>query len=181
LHAMQRRILMANEWFYEHNGEKFGLLTIEQFRSVAAAKAILPTDLIWKKGMTEWVKASRLKRLLGQPYAGGGTASMPLQPPVEIKPLVNSEPAKAKALNSSASHFGSGNKPFSDADPSSTNGQINATLSAAKRHGAGFVGRFKQIDFKREVWPLNAETVGRLAKEPAFGRQHFLQVFRCFL
>ena len=54
---------MANQWFYKHEGEKFGPVSTEQLKSLAAAMRISPADLIWKDGMAEWASAARLKGL----------------------------------------------------------------------------------------------------------------------
>lgn len=62
-------------YFYTRNGEKHGPFTAEEFKNLAAAGDLLPSDLVWKEGKPKWVKASTVKGLLP---ASSSTASSPV-------------------------------------------------------------------------------------------------------
>jgi hypothetical protein len=61
---------MASDWFYTQNGEKHGPVSSAELRQLATSGQLLPTDLIWKEGMPNWVKASSTTDLFP---AGAGT------------------------------------------------------------------------------------------------------------
>jgi hypothetical protein len=55
---------MAEEWFYARDGQQFGPVAAPQLKQMAASGQILPTDMVWKPGLPQWVQASQLKGLL---------------------------------------------------------------------------------------------------------------------
>lgn len=57
------------EWYYTRNKEPCGPVNSTQLKELAAQGELLPTDLVWKDGMTEWVSAATLKSLFAQPAA----------------------------------------------------------------------------------------------------------------
>ncbi len=54
---------MAQEWHYAKNGEKAGPLSYSDLEALAKSGELFPTDLVWKKGMSQWVQASEVKDL----------------------------------------------------------------------------------------------------------------------
>jgi hypothetical protein len=54
---------MANQWFYSRNGDMRGPVTGAKLKALAEAGKLLPSDLIWKEGMSSWVSASKVKGL----------------------------------------------------------------------------------------------------------------------
>src|SRR5437660_3986081 len=55
---------MATDWFYTLNGEQAPApATAEQLRQLAASGQLLPTDMVWREGMTGWAPASSIKGL----------------------------------------------------------------------------------------------------------------------
>ncbi|QDT59424.1 hypothetical protein SV7mr_19310 [Stieleria bergensis] len=63
---------MASEWYYGRNGQQQGPVTSNQLKQLAQSGQLLPTDFVWKEGMSEWAKASKVKglfpdRLSGEP------------------------------------------------------------------------------------------------------------------
>ena len=54
---------MADNWHYGRKGHQFGPVTDAQLRQLAASGQLLQTDLVWKKGMPQWVKAGQIKGL----------------------------------------------------------------------------------------------------------------------
>src|SRR5580765_5271310 len=57
------------EWYYTRNKEPCGPVNSTQLKELAAQGELLPTDLVWKDGMTEWVSAATLKSLFAGPGA----------------------------------------------------------------------------------------------------------------
>ena len=53
-------------------GEKFGPYGIEEVKSYLANGTLLPTDLAWQDGMTDWVPINQLN-LGAAPQAAGNT------------------------------------------------------------------------------------------------------------
>ena len=51
------------EWYYTRNKEPCGPVNSTQLKELAAQGELLPTDLVWKDGMSEWVSAATLKSL----------------------------------------------------------------------------------------------------------------------
>lgn len=51
-------------YFYSRNGEKSGPFSAEQFKTLAVTGKLLPSDLVWKEGMPQWVSAASVKGLL---------------------------------------------------------------------------------------------------------------------
>ncbi len=45
-------------WFYSENGQQLGPISEEDFTSKCASGEILPTDLVWKEGMSDWKPSS---------------------------------------------------------------------------------------------------------------------------
>jgi hypothetical protein len=75
---------MASHWFYKRQGTKFGPVTTQQLKALAASAHIAPSDLVWKEGMADWTKASRLKGLFQQVAGGDSAPPTPLLPPTEV-------------------------------------------------------------------------------------------------
>lgn len=54
---------MATEWNLSRDGETYGPYTSEELREMAVDGNIVPTDLVWKEGLDDWVEARKLKAL----------------------------------------------------------------------------------------------------------------------
>jgi len=65
---------MSNGWYYAHDAKKIGPYSPQQLRELADAGTILATDTVWKEGVTQGVRASRVKNLFA-PIAAA--ASLP--------------------------------------------------------------------------------------------------------
>lgn len=73
---------MADQWYVGRNGQKAGPYTTEQIRQMAVAGQLVPSDLLWKQGLENWVPLTQVKGLL--PASGGGTLpplDLPASPP----------------------------------------------------------------------------------------------------
>jgi hypothetical protein len=62
-----------SEWHYEHLGQKFGPISIAALKRLAIDGGLDPSDLIWREGMPQWVKASETKGLFPEPAPVGPT------------------------------------------------------------------------------------------------------------
>lgn len=79
---------MSNEYFYARGEEQFGPVSSQQLRQLANTGQLLPTDLIWKEGMADWVPAERIRALsltTKQPYASPPPPPL-LSPQNEFEP-----------------------------------------------------------------------------------------------
>ena len=85
---------MTNQWYYATNGQRHGPITEEQTHSLAKSGELQPTDLVWSKGMTEWVPAQTIK---GLRFAALEPPPWPTSPP----------PKESSGLASRASHISS--------------------------------------------------------------------------
>ena len=50
-------------WYYASGGKQMEPVTAAELRQLAGSGFLQPTDLIWKEGMANWVKASAMKNL----------------------------------------------------------------------------------------------------------------------
>jgi uncharacterized protein (TIGR03067 family) len=86
--------IMANQWYYSKNGDKCGPVSSSELKALARAGKLLPTDLVWKEGISSWKPAGKVKGLFpAAPMAIPLFAAAP--PPVRraiasISPLVSS-------------------------------------------------------------------------------------------
>jgi uncharacterized protein (TIGR03067 family) len=54
---------MANQWYYSKNGDKCGPVTSAELKALAGAGKLLPTDLVWKEGISSWKPAGKVNGL----------------------------------------------------------------------------------------------------------------------
>lgn len=117
---------MGQKWFYSDNGQEAGPFSLDQLKWLVANKRLSPDDLVWSKGMPDWVRAAEVRDLfsadkairikppplpksasgLQQPIsqsqqAPGAPASHP-QAPMQAKP-VSRPAAKATSAQFAAS------------------------------------------------------------------------------
>ena len=50
-------------WWYAVGQEKFGPCTGGELARLARKGVVMPDTLVWREGMTEWVRASKLTKL----------------------------------------------------------------------------------------------------------------------
>lgn len=67
---------MADEWFYQRNGQKFGPFSPQALRQLAIDGFLLPNDMVTKSGMTNWAPASKVNGL----FAVSGNQPAPIAP-----------------------------------------------------------------------------------------------------
>ena len=54
---------IADLWHYSKNGKQFGPIVYTELSHLASANQLLPNDMIWKEGMTNWKPAKEIKGL----------------------------------------------------------------------------------------------------------------------
>jgi len=55
---------MSQEWWYATGDQKHGPITSEQLKTLARSGELMPSDLVWTEGMTDWRQASSVKGLM---------------------------------------------------------------------------------------------------------------------
>lgn len=85
------------DWFYSKNGQQLGPINEQEFTGKCRSGEILPTDLIWKEGMPDWLpmaqvagltlsqKISELPASLAPQESGAGNVMMAQPPAVDAK------------------------------------------------------------------------------------------------
>lgn len=58
---------MASEWYYSKKGQRFGPVSGQQLKQLAAEGELGPEDLVWKEAMKQWVPAKSIKGLCDIP------------------------------------------------------------------------------------------------------------------
>jgi len=64
---------MADIWFYTRGGKQMDPVSTPELKQLASRGLLKPTDMVWKEGMPQWVRASSAMGLFDdQPRAGSG-------------------------------------------------------------------------------------------------------------
>lgn len=51
------------QWYYATGGQRHGPVTKELLKGLATSGQLAPSDLVWRKGMGQWVAASTISGL----------------------------------------------------------------------------------------------------------------------
>ncbi len=74
---------MAQEWFYTRDGKsKHGPVSSTELRMLAKSGQLLPTDMMWREGLTKWIPANKVKDLFSTPQTI--TTAPPLPVPTAV-------------------------------------------------------------------------------------------------
>ncbi len=57
---------MAEQWYLARDDQQFGPYSLEQMKEFARKGRLLPQDLVWNEGLSEWVLASKIPELFGE-------------------------------------------------------------------------------------------------------------------
>jgi hypothetical protein len=60
---------MSEMWYYNRGGATVGPVSAPDLKQLASSGQLVPTDLVWKEGMRDWVPAEQLKGLFVAPAA----------------------------------------------------------------------------------------------------------------
>lgn len=82
-------------WFYLHDEVQAGPVSTAQLRELAASGRLLPTDLVWREGIKDWIEARTVKDLLpgSVPPPPPKSASAPPPPPRPAIDAASSSPS----------------------------------------------------------------------------------------
>ena len=58
------------DWFYTSQGLQQGPVTEIELKAMLRAGSVLPTDLVWRDGLEDWIPASEAPELWQQPTEG---------------------------------------------------------------------------------------------------------------
>jgi hypothetical protein len=81
---------MASQWYYARNGVRFGPVSGQQLKQLAATGELLPQDLLWKEGLPDWRPARAAKGLFPAPQAASVPPPLPPTTPVQVCPSAQS-------------------------------------------------------------------------------------------
>jgi hypothetical protein len=79
---------MASQWHYKRDDEQHGPFTSVQLKELAASGQLVPSDLVWKEGVVDWLPASNLNGL----FPGKMEVMPPTVAPVLAVPSVTKMP-----------------------------------------------------------------------------------------
>jgi len=82
---------MAELWHYTKNGQPMDPVSTSELKKLAAAGELKPSDLVWKEGMANWVKAETAKGLFSNDPVPGSSASLAAKP---VKPVAKADVVK---------------------------------------------------------------------------------------
>jgi len=54
---------MSQQWYYGRSGQHSGPISSQALKELANCGKLLPSDLVWKDGLSEWVEAKKIKGL----------------------------------------------------------------------------------------------------------------------
>jgi len=76
----------TDEWYYVHNGQATGPVTIQQMQANARAGVLKPTDQVWREPMPNWVAAGGIMEIFSPnpapPAAVQPNPGKPAPPPL---------------------------------------------------------------------------------------------------
>jgi uncharacterized RDD family membrane protein YckC len=89
---------MSDSWYVAINGQRQGPLSPAQLKQMASAGLLGPADLLWKEGMSEWIRCDTVKGLLTSSGQAGGVQKTGGGPPRLAPPRVGAIPPQAPRM-----------------------------------------------------------------------------------
>jgi len=84
--------MMATEWHFTKAGEQHGPVTAAQLKELAKSGELLPEDLVWKEGMSEWKPARSVNGLLSaRPAPPPPPTPASMQNPASVKIILEAQ------------------------------------------------------------------------------------------
>jgi len=83
---------MASQWYYQKDGQRNGPISSAQLKQLADSGTLHPADIVWKEGLQQWVKASKVSGLFV-----AGTAEE--RPPTVTAPVAQEPNAAPSAAD----------------------------------------------------------------------------------
>ncbi|NBT35743.1 MAG: DUF4339 domain-containing protein [Betaproteobacteria bacterium] len=102
---------MSEDWYYSTKGTRLGPVAPPELKRLADSGQLLPTDLVWKEGLKNWVAASKVKGLFAipagpPPLPQGGSAAASdgdLRPKIDAAAKAATDVAQAAMQSIAAS------------------------------------------------------------------------------
>jgi hypothetical protein len=66
------------EWYYTTNKQQMGPVSLEELRQLANNGVVQPADLVWREGMSDWVRASTQALFLEDRWGGALDSGLPM-------------------------------------------------------------------------------------------------------
>ncbi len=92
---------MATAWYYALDGEQQGPVSTDELKALVANRRLSLDDLIWKKGLAEWIKVSQVRELAALSQVASSSSTSQPAPAAEQrqvqKPQVRPTQSPAKA------------------------------------------------------------------------------------
>lgn len=60
-----QRSISEMEWYYAKHGERQGPVSLATLRSMVVTGEVAQTDLVWRKGMVDWIPARQVAEISG--------------------------------------------------------------------------------------------------------------------
>ena len=79
---------MADQWYYAHEGERQGPVTLEKLKELASSGQLQASDLVWKESMDQWTPASEVQEVATELAPGA-------PPPTPVRAAPPPTPAPA--------------------------------------------------------------------------------------
>lgn len=102
---------MSAQWYYTNNGQQKGPVTDVELKQLAVSGNLIPTDQVWKDGMSAWTNAVNLKGLFQQtpPLASKATLPPPMPPSNNLMQLSNRDTTNTEmpSITNNANSLGS--------------------------------------------------------------------------
>jgi hypothetical protein len=98
---------VATQWYFAHDGTKFGPFSVAQLKDLAATEQLRPQDTVWKEGVERGVLAAKVKDLFPDSRtrplpARGGVPAAPVPPAPVPSSEERSPPSPTPAAESAA-------------------------------------------------------------------------------
>ena len=181
----------VTQWYYARGGKKAGPVTAQFLKEKAQSGQLLPTDLLWKDGLKDWVAASTLPGLKFPAATGQAPqAAPPKAQSVVAAPIVTDEPfgtiepfaiAEPDAFPTTNSIFDIMNDPSFAAAPAVAVEKPNAGLAAMPIYTEK-PQRRKKIEFEDSAGELGYLLAAFLVPIPiAFIMAYFYGILRCYV
>ena len=64
-----------SDWYYARGNQQQGPVPLQVIQDMARSGQLLPTDLVWRQGMPNWLPASQVSEVFSQPAAAPAAAA----------------------------------------------------------------------------------------------------------
>ena len=128
------------EWYYAKHGERQGPVSLATLRSMVVTGEVAQTDLVWRKGMADWIPAGQVPEISGvdsespatpvAPPASGSAA--PVTPSTGAQPSSSAPPdlVNPSSTNASSTHQRRGSASYADEAAAAKRGALAAQATA---------------------------------------------------